>query len=80
MFAVYFDESDTHDGSPVYTVAGYIATVEQWTHFEREWIDLLKELGLWPRTAFHMADIECPHHHILAHGTERKNAMLSLAP
>jgi len=53
-FAAYFDESGTH-GSPILTLAGYIATVEQWAHFAREWDEILKQESL---THFHMSKFE----------------------
>jgi hypothetical protein len=53
-FAAYFDESGTH-GSPILTLAGYIATVEQWAEFSREWDELLKQEAL---THFHMSKFE----------------------
>jgi hypothetical protein len=53
-FSAYFDESGTH-GSPIITVAGYIATVEQWAEFAREWDELLRREGL---TAFRMSKFE----------------------
>lgn len=49
----YFDESGTHDGSEVVTVAGYISTAEQWELFGRDWANALKDYGL---ESFHMTD------------------------
>jgi len=56
MFAIYFDESGTHDKSKAVVVAGYIATVDQWAEFEREWWDMLKAENI---SMFHRTDLEC---------------------
>lgn len=53
-FAAFFDESGTH-GSPVLALAGYLATVEQWTEFSREWGEALNQESL---THFHMSKFE----------------------
>jgi hypothetical protein len=55
-FAAYFDESGTHAASPVLVVAGYLSPVEQWSHFEREWRELLDEFRV--ANPFHMTDFE----------------------
>lgn len=44
MFIVYFDES--YGEANAYSVAGYVATVEQWAEFEREWKELLKDFNV----------------------------------
>lgn len=53
-FSAYFDESGTH-GSPIITVAGYIATDVQWTEFAREWDEVLKRERL---AVFRMSKFE----------------------
>jgi hypothetical protein len=53
MFTVYLDES--FGKANAYTVAGYVATVEQWTQFEREWLELCEEVGV---THIHKEDLE----------------------
>jgi hypothetical protein len=50
---VYFDESGTHDGSPMMTMAGYLFKKEQARLFSRDWAKCLKRLGL---PAAHMTD------------------------
>lgn len=50
---VYFDESGTHDGSPMMTMAGYLFDREQARRFSRDWEKCLKRLGL---PAAHMTD------------------------
>ena len=52
----YFDESGTHDGSPVLCVAGYLIPAECRQAFNSEWIETLQSKGL---THFHMVD--CAH-------------------
>jgi hypothetical protein len=49
----YFDDSGTHDGSEVVTVAGYISRPEQWVPFAQEWSSAINE---WELDFFHMAD------------------------
>jgi Protein of unknown function (DUF3800) len=51
LLEAYFDESGTHDGSKVLTVAGYIGDPAAWVHFEGEWRAALEEYGL---EFFHM--------------------------
>jgi hypothetical protein len=55
MFTVYLDESGTHDKSKAVVVAGCIATVNQWTFFEREWREMLEREGI---SIFHRNDLE----------------------
>jgi len=59
VFAAYFDESGTHDGSSNLTVGGFVASVEQWKHFDHEWTELLQKFGLLPQPGyFRMAEYE----------------------
>lgn len=53
MMEAYFDESGTHDGSPVVCVAGYLLSTEQARHLNREWASTLAEFGV---THFHATD------------------------
>jgi hypothetical protein len=53
MFTAYFDESGTHDQSAALVVSGYVASVQQWEKFDKEWKDALADEGL---THFHMKD------------------------
>ena len=53
LSAVYFDESGTHPGSPVMTVAGYVFTREQARRFSRDWQKDLARIGL---PCAHMTD------------------------
>jgi Protein of unknown function (DUF3800) len=52
----YFDESGTHDGSPLMCVAGYLFTSEQCRRFDQEWSEVLREFDL---PYFRMS--ECAH-------------------
>jgi hypothetical protein len=52
MYSAYFDESGTHQQSKVMVICGMVSTVEQWSHFTREWNDLLVEFEIVP--PFHM--------------------------
>lgn len=54
FFNAYFDESGK-DNSRILTLAGYIATKEQWDEFAREWSAVLKDEGV---KIFHMKDFE----------------------
>jgi hypothetical protein len=56
MLTGYFDESGTHDGATVTTVAGFISTPERWDVFDVAWRDVLARFNL---TVFHMN--ECAH-------------------
>jgi len=40
MFTLYCDDSGTHKGSDIAVAGCYIATVEQWEHFERNWQEI----------------------------------------
>lgn len=56
MLAAYFDESYSHKPNPlVYTVAGYISTVQEWKRFQKEWTRELRRAGV---DFFHMTTFE----------------------
>lgn len=56
MLTLYLDESYSHPPAPlVYTVAGYIATVDEWRKFQKEWRGELDRAGI---DFFHMAKYE----------------------
>lgn len=52
-YHVYFDESGTHRGSPVMTMAGYVFERRQAKFFSREWQKDIKRLGI---SHAHMTD------------------------
>jgi hypothetical protein len=54
--AAYFDESGTHENSPVMCVAGYLFSAEQAQHLHREWGETL---GNFKLSHFHAVD--CAH-------------------
>jgi len=45
-YGAYFDESGTHQASPVCAMAGYIAPAHDWFWFSREWRAALREDGV----------------------------------
>jgi len=53
MFTAYFDDSGSPDDTLAVVVAGFVASDEQWIHFERNWNDTLKQFGI---SLFHMKD------------------------
>ena len=53
MYSAYFDESGHPDRGPQMVVAGCVADVRQWVHFEREWKDALKPFDV---NVFHSTD------------------------
>ncbi len=55
VFHAYMDESGTDDQSEVIAVAGYLATYEQWTNFEKEWNQVMDHYCV---KDFHMTDFE----------------------
>lgn len=55
MYSAYFDESGHPDSGKYLVVAGAVASVEQWVHFEREWKGALEPLGI---SVFHAADFD----------------------
>lgn len=52
----FFDESGTHDDSPVMSIGGYLFESEKLNEFNRKWTVALKAKGL---LCFHMVD--CAH-------------------
>jgi hypothetical protein len=56
MLTLYLDESYSHPPAPlIYTVAGYIATVNEWRKFQKEWRRELDRAGI---DFFHMTTFE----------------------
>lgn len=53
LFQAYFDESGTHDGSPVMAVAAYVYESQKCAQLDLEWKVALNEFGL---PYFHMTD------------------------
>jgi hypothetical protein len=51
MFTVYCDASGHPDNTKVLAVAGFVASVDQWLEFERNWKDTLNKFGV---TSLHM--------------------------
>jgi uncharacterized protein DUF3800 len=55
MLTAYFDDSGTSATDPVVVVAGYLATVEMWSRFNRRWSTLLAQYGI---AGLHRVDLE----------------------
>src|ERR1700723_237460 len=53
MFTAYFDDSGSPDDTLAVVVAGFVASDGQWTEFERNWNDTLKQFGI---PLFHMKE------------------------
>lgn len=53
FFQAYFDESGTHNGSPVMNVAAYVYESQNCVRLNLEWQAALEEFGL---AFFHMTD------------------------
>jgi hypothetical protein len=53
MYSGMFDDSGHPDSGKYLVVAGGVADVDQWVHFEREWKDVLAPFGV---TIFHTTD------------------------
>jgi hypothetical protein len=53
MFTAYFDASGSPDQTEVLTVAGFIAPVEQWLFFEKDWKEVLARYGV---SSLHMKE------------------------
>ena len=53
VFKVYMDESGTHDGSPVVTVAAYLGRPREWREWTKKWKDALR-----PIKVFHAVDAQ----------------------
>jgi hypothetical protein len=53
MFTLYCDDSGTHPKSDVAVAGCYVATIDQWTHFKRNWEELNERENFG---VFHMAD------------------------
>ncbi len=56
MYSAYFEESGSADSKePYLVVAGCVAQIEQWRHFEREWGAALSPFGTEP---FHAVNFD----------------------
>ena len=56
ILQAYFDESDSHDGAPALTVAGFVFGPEECLKLDEKWLAVLDRYGL---PYFHMVD--CAH-------------------
>lgn len=55
MYSAYFDESGHPNNGTFMVVAGCVAEVDQWVHFEREWLEALAPLDT---NIFHTNEFE----------------------
>lgn len=53
MYTAYYDDSGSPDESLAVVVAGFVASDEQWKHFERNWNETLNRFGI---SLFHMKE------------------------
>jgi hypothetical protein len=53
MFTAYYDDSGSSADTMAVVVAGFVATDEQWPHFERNWNGTLRKFGV---SLFHMRE------------------------
>jgi hypothetical protein len=62
VLKAYTDESGHSGDSPFVCIGGCIGAASTWTHFERDWINVLEEgrlsLGLKEPLVFHMTEFE----------------------
>ena len=56
MLGAFFDDSGTHDGSPVMAMGGLLGTDRQWDFFAPKWEEVLKAPvpGRPPLSQFHL--------------------------
>ena len=55
LYTAYLDESGTHEGSEIVSVAGFVAAALDWERLSADWQTTLADYGL---EYFHMADFE----------------------
>lgn len=46
IFTAYYDESGTHQGSPITVLAGFVGDTDGWIEFDREWRKILLKYDL----------------------------------
>lgn len=46
MYIAYYDDSGSADDTLAVVVGGFVATDEQWPHFERNWKETLRQFGI----------------------------------
>jgi hypothetical protein len=72
-FIAYFDDSGTHKQSEIAVCAGYIASVEQWRHFERNWKEADNGEHFMP---FHTADCRAGRKQFTGWDEQRKERVI----
>src|SRR4029077_4277530 len=61
IFTAYYDESGTHDGSPVTALAGLFGDIYASAHFEAEWKKVLKKHRITHVRAKHLSHRQGQH-------------------
>jgi hypothetical protein len=72
-YTACFDDSGTHPESPTAVCAGYVATVAQWRHFEREWREADAHEPFMP---FHTTDFLSRHRQFEGWDQQRADGLL----
>ncbi len=73
FLAAYFDESGTHDSSPVVVVAGVVSSTKQWLKFDQRWCKALAEEKI---SVFHMTDFESSEEEFKGWAPEKKRPFI----
>jgi hypothetical protein len=73
MFTLYFDDSGTHSGSEVVVAACYVATVEQWDCFVKDWREAEAKYGFG---VFHMKNFVAREKQFSGWSEDKRNGLL----
>ena len=73
MFTLYFDDSGTDSGTEVAVAACYVASVEQWECFVKNWREADAKYGFG---IFHMTDFEARQEQFLGWPDDKCNMLL----
>lgn len=80
VLGAFFDDSGTHDASPVVVIGGLLGTEEQWDEFERAWLAQLAESvpGKPPLKWFHLSDCRAIRDEFGAYNEAERNRITYL--
>ena len=56
MLYAYFDDSGTHEDSPITAIAGYVGSKQVWEEIEKKWLGILADYKDYGVEWFHMAE------------------------
>ncbi len=73
ILRAHIDDSGGRGYSPVFVLAGYLASVERWADFSIEWRALLDEAGL---PVFHTSQVWRLERRLMAQGPLRRDLLL----